>query len=149
VKPDLFFLDSIRRTLKSCTEKKYLLVVSITVWGDEEMRTYSSFKTLFNGILLSTFKYRDRASIMKDILETISSDPQGKTKTSIMRGANLNFGQANKYLDFLVVCDAIRASNPLRSQELARYRLTQKGLRFLRNTEMWNLIMYAYRQKPI
>ena len=112
------------------------------------MRIYSSFQALFSGILLSKFKYRDRASIMKDILETISSDPNGKTKTSIMRGANLNFGQANKYLDFLVVCDAIKASNPLRSQELARYRLTQKGLKFLRTTEIWNLL-YAIRQKPI
>jgi predicted transcriptional regulator len=148
VKTDRFFLDSHQENLKELHRKNYLLEVSIIVWGDEEMRTYSSFKTLFNGILLSTFKYRDRASIMKDILETISSDPQGKTKTSIMRGANLNFGQANKYLDFLVVCDAIRASNPLRSQELARYRLTRKGIKFLRATEMWNLL-YAYRQKPM
>jgi len=128
--------------------KNYLLEVSSIVWRNEEMRIYSSFQALFSGILLSKFKYRDRASIMKDILETISSDPNGKTKTSIMRGANLNFGQANKYLDFLVVCDAIKASNPLRSQELARYRLTQKGLKFLRTTEMWNLL-YAIRQKPI
>lgn len=112
------------------------------------MHTYPSFKALLNWALVSKFKYRDRSIIMKDILETINSDPNGKTKTSIMRGANLNFEQANKYLDFLVVCDAIRASNPLRSQELARYRLTQKGLRFLRNTEMWNLVMYAHRQKP-
>jgi len=137
-----------QKNLQELHRKKYLLEVYIPVWGDEEMRTYSSFKSLFNGILLSKFKYRGRASIMKDILETISSDPQGKTKTSIMRGANLNFGQANKYLDFLMVCDAIRASNPLRSQELARYRLTQKGLKFLRNTEMWNLIIHAHRQKP-
>jgi predicted transcriptional regulator len=86
---------------------------------------------------------------MRDILETINRDPRGKTKTSIMRGANLNFGQANKYLDFLVLCDAIRAANPLKDQELARYRLTQRGLQFLRNTEMWNLMMNAYRRKPV
>jgi predicted transcriptional regulator len=113
------------------------------------MHTNLSFKGLFNLILISKFKYRDRACIIRDILETISRDPKGKTKTSIMRGANLNFEQANKYLDFLIVCDAIRASNPLRNQELARYRLTRRGLRFLRNTEMWNLVMYAYQQKPV
>lgn len=111
------------------------------------MHTYFSFSGLFN--LISRFKYRDRVNIIKDILETISSDPHGKTKTSIMRGANLNFEQVNKYLDFLIVCDAIKAANPLRSQELARYRLTRKGLGFLRNTEMWSLVMDAYRRKPL
>lgn len=113
------------------------------------MHTYFSFNALLNWMLISKFKYRDRAIIMRDILETINRDPKGKTKTSIMRGANLNFAQANKYLDFLVLCDAIRAANPLRSQELARYRLTQSGLQFLRNTEMWNLMMNAYRRKVV
>lgn len=113
------------------------------------MHTYFSVKALLNLMLISKFKYRDRAIIMRDILETINRDPKGKTKTSIMRGANLNFAQANKYLDFLVLCDAIKAANPLRSQELARYRLTQSGLQFLRNTEMWNLMMNAYRRKVI
>ncbi len=105
-----------------------------------------SFNALFR---VSKFKYRDRAGIVRDILETINRDPKGKTKTSIMRGANLNFEQVNKYLDFLVLCDAIKAANPLRSQELARYRLTQKGLKFLRNTEMWNLLMETYQRKPV
>lgn len=113
------------------------------------MHTYLSFNALLNWILISKFKYRDRATIMRDILETINRDPKGKTKTSIMRGANLNFEQANKYLDFLILCDAIRAANPLRSQELARYRLTQKGLQFLRNTEIWNLMMYTYQSKRV
>ncbi len=109
----------------------------------------SLFGLLFDRISMSRFKYRDRAEIIKDILETINSDPDGKTKTSIMRGANLNFGQANKYLDFLVFCDAVRAANPLGSQELARYRLTQKGFRFLKNVDMWNLMMFTYQHKPV
>ena len=113
------------------------------------MQNYLSFSALFNWILISKFKYRDRATIVGDILDTIHRDPKGKTKTSIMRGANLNFEQVNKYLDFLTLCDAIRATNPLRSQELARYRLTQKGLKFLRNTEMWNLMMNMYQSKPV
>jgi predicted transcriptional regulator len=113
------------------------------------MYTNLSFRSFFDCVLISKFKYRDRASIIRDILETISRDPKGKTKTSIMRGANLNFEQVNKYLDFLIVCDAIRAADPLKSQELARYRLTRKGLKFLRNSEMWSLVMYAYQRKPI
>ena len=108
-----------------------------------------SFNAFLDCISMSKFKYRDRATIVGDILDTIHRDPKGKTKTSIMRGANLNFEQVNKYLDFLVLCDAVRASNPLRSQELARYRLTQKGLKFLRNTEMWNLMMNMYQSKPV
>ncbi len=113
------------------------------------MHTYLSFNALLNWMLISRFKYRDRACIMKDILETINGDPRGKTKTSIMRGANLSFEQANKYLDFLILCDAIKAASPLKNQELARYRVTQRGLQFLKNTEMWDLIMQAYRRKPV
>ncbi|MGD8505813.1 MAG: winged helix-turn-helix domain-containing protein [Candidatus Bathyarchaeota archaeon] len=113
------------------------------------MNTGLSFNAFFQGILVSRFKYRDRASIVKDILETITTDPNGKTKTNIMRAANLNFEQVNKYLDFLVTCDAIRAADPLNGQELARYKLTQKGLQFLRNTAVWGLVLESYRQKPI
>lgn len=109
----------------------------------------SLFSALFNRIFMSKFKYRDRTSIIKDVLETINGDVKGKTKTSIMRGANLNFEQVNRYLDFLVLSDAIKATNPLRSQELARYRLTQRGLKFLRSTEMLDLLMYAYQRKPV
>ena len=116
--------------------------------GRRSMYIKLSFNAFLDCISMSKFKYRDRATIVGDILDTIYRDPNGKTKTSIMRGANLNFEQANRYLDFLIVCDAIRAANPLRSQELARYRLTQKGLKFLRNTEMWNLVMYAHQHKP-
>jgi len=105
------------------------------------MYTNLSFSFVFGKILHSRFKYRDRANIIGDILDSINSDPKGKTKTSIMRGANLSLEQTNKYLDLLVVCDVIRAAEPLKSQELARYKLTQKGLRFVRDFETWR---YAF-----
>lgn len=79
-------------------------------------------------VLLSRFKYRDRSSIVLDILDTIARDPQGKTKTSIMRGANLNFEQVNKYLDHLVLGGLVKQEDPMRSQELYRYKLTYKGM---------------------
>lgn len=79
-------------------------------------------------ILLSEFKYRDRASIVVDILDTIRSEPKGETKTGIMRGANLNFEQANRYLELLVLRGFIKEADPLGSQELARYKATRKGL---------------------
>ena len=107
------------------------------------------FSTGFGRILLSRFKYRDRATIIGEIVDTIYRDPKGKTKTSIMRSTNLNFEQANKYLNFLMVCDILKATDPLRSQELARYKLTEKGFRFLKNFDMWHLILAASRQKIV
>ena len=106
----------------------------------------SIFSTGFGRILLSEFRYRDRATIIGDILDTIYRDPRGKTKTSIMRATNLNFDQANKYLDTLMLCDIVRASDPLRSQELARYRLTSKGVNLLRNFDLWQIVLESFRQ---
>ncbi|UCC32832.1 MAG: hypothetical protein JSW53_03250 [Candidatus Bathyarchaeota archaeon] len=100
-------------------------------------------------VILSRFKYRDRATIVGDILGTIYHDPRGKTKTGIMRSTNLNFNQANKYLDFLILCDMVKATNPLKSQELARYRLTDKGLVLLKNFDVWQLVLETFRQKII
>jgi len=105
------------------------------------MFTNLSFALVCGKIFHSGFKYRDRASIIGDILSSINSDPKGKTKTSIMRGAKLSLEQTNKYLDLLLLCDVIRAANPLSSQENARYRLTVKGCRLIRDFEMWR---YAF-----
>jgi len=80
-------------------------------------------------VLLSKFKHRDRATIVLDILDTIKWESKGKTKTSIMRAANLNFDQVNKYLDHLLVNGFIRAENSIARQEVARYKLTEKGIR--------------------
>ena len=107
------------------------------------------FSLEFGRILLSKFKYRDRATIIGNILDTIYRDPKGKTKTGIMRATNLNFGQANKYLDFLMLCDIVKATDPLRSQEVARYKLTKKGVSFLRDYDMWYLVMETVRQRVV
>ena len=109
----------------------------------------SIFSVGFRRILLSEFRYRDRATIIGDILDTIYRDTKGKTKTGIMRATNLNFDQANKNLNFLMVCDIVKATDPIRSQELARYRLTEKGIRFLKNFDMWHLVLQTARQKII
>jgi predicted transcriptional regulator len=67
------------------------------------------------------FRYRDRSIIVMDILNTIQHSREGKTKTNIMRGANLNYEQVKTYLDVLLVSDLIRLNGP-------RYRVTTKGL---------------------
>ena len=103
----------------------------------------------FGRIFLSKFKYRDRTAIVAEILDTIYRDPKGKTKTGIMRAANLNFAQANQYLDNLLLCDIVKASDPLRSQEAARYRLTEKGCRFLKDFDLWYVVMETFRRKIV
>jgi len=113
------------------------------------MYTNYSINFIFGKIVLSGFKYRDRASIIGDILDSINSDPKGKTKTSIMRGANLNFDQVNSYLRLLTLLGFIKPVDPLKSQEAFRYKLTSKGLQFARDAAMWRDILPLYRQRTL
>jgi len=89
------------------------------------------FSVGFGRIFLSKFKYRDRATIVAEILDTMYRDPKGKTKTGIMRATNLNFAQANRYLELLLLRGFITEIDPIRSQELARYKPTKKGLQLV------------------
>jgi len=112
------------------------------------MYTNLSLIIVFGKMFHSRFKYRDRATIIEDILNSINRDPRGKTKTSVMRGANLSFEQTNKYLDLLLLCDVIKAVDPLKSQEDARYRLTEKGFRLVRDFESWRYAIEIFYHKP-
>lgn len=103
----------------------------------------------FGKIIPTRFKYRDRVTIVGDILDTIYRDPKGKTKTGIMRAANLNFSQANEYLDHLLLCDIVKATDPLGNQEAGRYRLTQKGSSFLKNIDVWYLVLDSFRKRIV
>jgi predicted transcriptional regulator len=109
----------------------------------------SSLSWVFGKIFHSGFKYRDRASIIVDIVDSVNGDPRGKTKTSIMRSANLSLDQTNKYIDLLMVCDMLRATDPISSQEVARYKLTEKGLKFAREFDMWRYILQRAYTKII
>jgi len=109
----------------------------------------SPFRVGFGKIFLSKFKYRDRATIIGNILDTIYREPKGKTKTSIMRDANLNFDQANNYLHLLMICGVIKAATPINSQELIRYKLTEKGLHLLRDFEVWQLLLETVYRRQV
>jgi len=109
--------------------------------------TNLSVSWVFGKIFLSGFRYRDRASIIGDILDSINTDPRGRTKTSIMRGANLSLDQVNKYLQHLVLCGFISPADPVESQELARYRLTEKGVRLAREADKWRLSLALHHRK--
>jgi len=111
---------------ESSHRKKYFLEVSYYLFV-VQMYTNPYFGVSAS-VLMSEFKYRDRASIVVDILDTIRSEPKGETKTGIMRGANLNFEQANRYLELLVLRGFIKEVDPLGSQELGRYKTTKEGL---------------------
>jgi predicted transcriptional regulator len=69
-------------------------------------------------------KYRSRSEIIAMVLQAAN---KGATKTRIMYGAYLSYAQLKEYLEFL------EAKNLLRYEEGTQlYRLTEKGLQFLR-----------------
>jgi len=113
------------------------------------MYTNLSIYLVFRNILLSGFKYRDRAKIIVDILDSVSSEPKGKTKTSIMRGANLNFDQVNTYLSYLVALGLIKPGDPLNSREEARYKVTTKGLKLVKDIDMWRYVLAPSQRRPV
>lgn len=115
----------------------------------ESMCTNLSFDIIFRNILLSGFKYRDRAKIIVDILDSVSSEPKGKTKTSIMRSANLNLDQVNTYLFHLVSLGLIKSGDPLKSQEMARYKVTTKGLKLVKDIDIWRYVLAPSQKRPV
>jgi len=73
---------------------------------------------------------RNDYDIILDILDSIKAK-ESLTKTVIMRACNLNFGQVNRYLDFMIRHDLVRAVWPQkRTTELARYKITPQGVEF-------------------
>lgn len=69
-------------------------------------------------------KRRDRHDIVIDILKKAKS---GKTKTELMRDANISFSQAQEYIGML------QKNGLLEKTEIRRLITTDKGLKFLEN----------------
>jgi predicted transcriptional regulator len=69
-------------------------------------------------------KYRSRSEIVAMILQAANN---GATKTRIMCGACLSYAQVKEYLEFLQTRDLLRFE-----EETSLYRLTEKGLHYLR-----------------
>jgi len=78
---------------------------------------------------INAFKYRDRTTIMADILKSVRSSRQGMRKTQIMQSARINHIQTEKYLGYLVNCGYIVS-------ERRTYVVTQKGARYLQIVEI-------------
>jgi len=101
------------------------------------------FSTLYLFNMLFRFKYRDRATIVRDILNSIQRSRDGRTKTNIMRGANLNHEQVRAYLDALLLSGLIKANG-------SKYRLTEKGLELANELQRLSFSMkLLYRQNAV
>lgn len=76
------------------------------------------------------FKYRDRATIIADILNSLVRNPRGKRKTNIKQSANLSTYLLNKYLDLLLRNDFVKI------EDGDIYKPTTKGLKLLQNLDI-------------
>jgi len=94
------------------------------------------------------FKYRGRFNIVLDILDQITQDPRGKTRTDIKDDARLSYDQLNKYVDLLLLCDFIVGkSSRYGDREITRYVLTQQGEELIKQIRAlyftWSLLKNA------
>ena len=90
---------------------------------------YITFPSLPSFQLVKEFKYRDRMTIVSDILKAVKIRREAK-KTQIMESANLNYVQTKKYLNYLISCGYLAIT------ERRTYIVTEKGNHFLQITEI-------------
>jgi len=82
---------------------------------------------------LHAFKYRDRATIVSDVLKTVKDSRRGMRKTQIMQSANLNYFQTKKYLNYMLNYGFLVVT------ERDIYLITEKGTRYLQLIEMYKV----------
>jgi len=85
------------------------------------------------------FKYRDRTTIMIDILGVVRNSREEKKKTHIMQSVKMNHLQTEKYLNYLVGCGYLVVTNK------KTYVITKDGSRFLQLFEMQKVGIPALR----
>lgn len=84
-------------------------------------------------MLFHAFKYRDRTTIVNDILESVKTKNEGKRKTQIMQSAGLNYTQTKKYLNYLLNYGYLAVT------EKETYIITSEGSRYLHLIELQRL----------
>jgi len=116
-----------RKKVRLCCalSEKFLLVILHTFKGEGFM-LLTSYLSL--QMLLYAFKYRDRHSIIADMLKAVAKSSKGSKKSHIMQRGNLNSVQINRYMDILL-------RNGFVIIDGYKYRLSTKGLRYLENIE--------------
>ncbi|HYB93047.1 MAG TPA: winged helix-turn-helix domain-containing protein [archaeon] len=91
-----------------------------------------SFPPLFR--IFRAFKYRDRMTIVGDILKSIRESKDGKKKTQIMQSANLNCIQFDKYMHYLLRCGFVSFTDK------GKIDITVDGAKFLVSLEYRNVL---------
>ncbi|NIO36446.1 hypothetical protein GTO27_01950 [Candidatus Bathyarchaeota archaeon] len=86
----------------------------------------------FNPINMASFKYRDRATIFRDVLKTIKRCDEGGRKYTIMKHASLSYDQLNKYLLFLTNMGYVKEID---EPDGNKYKVTEKGSVFLKSLD--------------
>jgi len=84
-------------------------------------------------LFLNAFKYRDRTTIIGDILRSVRKSRDGRKKTQIMQSAKLNYVQTKKYLNYLLNYGFLVVT------EKETYVITEKGSKFLQLLEIQQL----------
>ncbi len=92
--------------------------------------------------MIQNKKYRSRTEIIRDILQTARSDGNGVVQTKIMYNAFLSYHQVKEYLTILI-------DNGLLQHDLGnqKFRITEKGLRFLQLCEQIGDLMEKEQQR--
>jgi predicted transcriptional regulator len=92
--------------------------------------------------LMHRMKYRSRTELIRDILQTARSDGNGVVKTKIMYNAFLSYHQVKEYLTILI-------DNGLLQHDLGnqKFRITEKGLRFLQLCDQIGDLMEEEQQR--
>jgi predicted transcriptional regulator len=85
------------------------------------------------------FKYRDRTTIMIDILDTVRNSRKEKKKTHIMQSVKMNHLQTEKYLNYLVDRGYLVVTDK------KTYVITKDGSRFMQLFEMQKVGIPALR----
>lgn len=83
-----------------------------------------------SSLVSHVFKYRDRVTIIIDILNTVKNSGGGRRKTQIMQSANLNYMQMKRYLNYLTNRGLVLFT------EKQTYTITNKGSKFLQFAKM-------------
>ncbi len=71
-------------------------------------------------------KYRSRTEIVYHILQVVKDEGDGALKTKIMYNALLSYTQLKEYLAVMMDTDLLQYESGTQ-----RYKITEKGLRFL------------------
>ena len=82
---------------------------------------------------MPVFKHRDRLTVFSEILKKTRESKEGKRKIDIVRGTNLSYPQAEKYLNLLIT------NGFLYMNTNERYKPTEKGLKLVKILQLLNV----------